>query len=128
MSPPTKLGVFAITHLGRDVKFPLVTNVHLLKGDDPTINQVVESHGNRRAANACIEFLTIDGPAGIVDGDDAPLLRLSIIKVARLQNFIIDAIGEGFHALLLGFVFQPLAVGKDLFALRHADCYYGFIF
>ena len=51
-----RLGVFAVAHLCRNVKFPLVTDVHLLKGDNPAINQVAESHGNRGAANACIEL------------------------------------------------------------------------
>ena len=96
------LGVFAVAHLCRNVKLPLVTNVHLLQGDDPTVNQVAESHGNRCAANARIELLAVDGPAGIVDGDDASLLRLSTIRVARLQDFVIDAFRESFHTLLLG--------------------------
>ena len=111
------LGEFAVAHLGRNVKFPLVTDVHLLEGDDPTINQVAESHGNRCTANACVEFLAVDGPTGIVNGDDAPLLGLRTFWVTRFQNFIIDAFWEGFHALLLGLVFQPLAVGNDVFTL-----------
>ena len=41
------LGEFAVAHLCRNVEFPLVTDVHLLKGDDPSVNQVAESHSNR---------------------------------------------------------------------------------
>ena len=108
--------VFAVAHFGRNIEFPLVTDVHLLKGDDPTINQVAEPHGNWCAANACVELLAVDGPAGIMNGDDAPLLRLRTIRVTRLLNFIIDAFWEGFYALLLGLIFQPLAVGNDVFA------------
>ena len=119
------LGEFAVAHLCRNIEFPLVTDVHLLKGDNPAINQVAESHGNRCAANARVEFLAVDGPASVVNGDYASLLRLRTIRVARLQYLIIDAIGEGIHALLFSLVFQPLAVGNDVFALRHIDCYLG---
>ena len=120
-----RLGEFAVAHLGRNVEFPLVTDVHLLKGDDPSVNQVAESHGNRRTTNARVELLAVDGPASVVNGDYASLLRLRTIRVARLQYLIIDAIGEGIHALLFSLVFQPLAVGNDVFALRHIDCYLG---
>ena len=89
------LRIFAIAHLGRNVKFPLVTDVHLFKGDDPSVNQVAESHSNRGAANARIELFAVDGPASVVNGDDASLLRLRTFWVTRFQNFIIDAIGEG---------------------------------
>ena len=89
------LRIFAIAHLGRNVKFPLVTDVHLLKSDDPAINQVAESHGNRCAANARIELFAVDGTACVVNGDDASLLGLRTFWVTRFQDFIIDAIGEG---------------------------------
>lgn len=32
------LRIFAVAHLSRNVEFPLVTDVHLLKGDDPAVN------------------------------------------------------------------------------------------
>lgn len=89
-----RLGEFAVAHLCRNVELPLVADVHLLKGDNPALNQVAEAHGNRCAANACVELLAVDGPSGIMNGDDAPLLRLRAIRVTRLQNFIIDAIGR----------------------------------
>ena len=89
-----RLGEFAVAHLCRNIEFPLVADVHLLKGDNPAINQVTESHGNRGAANARIEFLAVDGPASVVNGDYASLLRLRTIRVTRFQNFIIDAIAE----------------------------------
>lgn len=120
-----RLGEFAIAHFGRNVELPLVANVHLLKGDDPAVNQVAEAHGYRCAANARIELLAVDSPASVVNGNDASLLRLRTIWVTRLQDFIIDAFWEGFYALLIGFIFQPLAIGIDILALRHIDCYLG---
>lgn len=76
-----RLGVFAVAHLGRDVKLPLVSNVHLLKGDDPAVYQVAESHGNRCAANTRVELLAVDDPTGIVYGDYASLLRLRTVRI-----------------------------------------------
>ena len=32
------LGVFAVAHICRNVELPLVTDVHLLKGDDSALN------------------------------------------------------------------------------------------
>jgi len=98
--------------------------VHLLQGNDPTVYQVAQAHSNWRATSTAIELPAVDGPAGVVDGDDAPSLGLCIIRATLLQHFIIDAFGKGFHTLLLGFVLQPLAVGYDVFALGHILGFY----
>jgi len=105
-----RLGVFAVAHLGRDVKLPLVSNVHLLKGDDPSVYQVAQSHGNRRAAPTAVELPAVDGPAGVVNGDDASSLGLCPVMVTLLQHFIIDAFGERFHTLQL-WLYPPTTCG-----------------
>ena len=100
----------AVAHLCRNVELPLVTDVHLLQGNDPTVYQVAQAHGNRRAAPTAVELPAVDGPAGVVDGDDAPSLRLCTIRVTLLQHFIIDAFGERFHTLQL-WLYPPTTCG-----------------
>ena len=51
------LRIFAVAHLCRDIELPLITDVHLLQGDDPTFYKVAQSHGNRCATPTAIELL-----------------------------------------------------------------------
>lgn len=61
----------AIAHLGRDVDFPFVADMHLLDGDDPALDEVAQAAGQRHATTAAVKLLTVDCPAGIVGCDDA---------------------------------------------------------
>jgi len=65
------LGELPITHLGRDVKLPFVTYVHVLHGDDPTLDKVAETVNQGHTTVAAVKLLSIDGPAHIVCRDDA---------------------------------------------------------
>ena len=84
-----RLRELSVAHFGRNVKFPLVTHVHLLHGNNPAINQVAQSHGEWRTATAGIKLLAVDGPTGIMGRHDAASARLCSLRVTLLQHLII---------------------------------------
>ena len=65
------LGELPIAHFGRDVDLPFVTDVHVLHGDDPTLDKVAEPLSQGHTAAAAVKLLSVDGPARIVCRDDA---------------------------------------------------------
>ena len=79
-----RLGEFAVAHLGRNVEFPLVTDVHLLKGDDPSVNQVAETACHRNTVTGGVEILAVNCSASIVDSDNATgIWRLQVWHFRR---------------------------------------------
>ena len=61
---------------------------HLLtyvSGSGPTLAKNIVDYRRENgafASRACVEFLAVDGPAGIMNGDDAPFLWLRAIRIA----------------------------------------------
>ena len=81
----------AIAHLGWDVEFPLITDVHLLDGYDPTLDKVAEPLSQGHTAAAAVKLLSVDGPARTVCRDDAACSGLGILPVTLIQNLVIDS-------------------------------------
>ena len=48
----TGLGKFAVAHFGGDVDFPSVADVHLLHGDNPSLNEVAQPARQGHVATA----------------------------------------------------------------------------
>ena len=65
------LGELPIAHFGRDVNLPFVTDVHVLHGDDPTLDKVAEPLSQGHATTTAVKLLSVDGSARIVCRDDA---------------------------------------------------------
>ena len=86
-----RLGEFPIAHLGRNVYLPFVTDVHLLHGDNPTLDEVAEPEGRGHTTTAGVKLLSIDGPASVVCRDDAACGWLGTRRVTLSQNLVIDA-------------------------------------
>ena len=113
------LGVFAIAQFGGNVYFPFVAHAHVLHGDDPAFDQLVEAESDRHAAEAAVKFLAVDGTAGIMDCDDTPLRGMLSVIRAGTDHPVIYPFGKRFDAIFLGLGFQPFLVGKCIFFLVH---------
>ena len=63
--------------------------------DDPAFDELVEAECDWHAfAAAAVEHLSVDGPAGVVSGDDAARSRVDAVVFAFAYHFVIDAFGE----------------------------------
>ena len=87
------LGELAVTHFGGDVELPFIAYVHLLHGDDPTLDQVAKPASQRHAATAAVELFTVDGLPRVVGGDDAADRRVCTSLVAFAQHLVVDTLG-----------------------------------
>lgn len=92
------LVVASVGLLGGDVDFPLVAGVHLLHGYDPSGNEIAESECGGHTAAAAVECLSVDGLAGVVDGNDARKRRRGERRIALADYFIKQALVERKHA------------------------------
>ena len=113
----------AISHFGRNIKFPLVAYMHLLHRHNPTIYQIAQSHRKRSSATAGIKLLAIDGPTRIMSSHNAALAWLCPIWISLFQHLIIYTTRECFHTFLLSLFFQPTLVGLYIFSFCHISDY-----
>ena len=82
---------FAVCHFRGDVDFPLIAYTHTLKGDNPSGYKFVKAYCHCATATATVEFLSVDGPSGVVYCNYAACRRLFSCGVARSYYFVIDA-------------------------------------
>ena len=92
----------AITHFGWDIDHPLITHMHLLESDLPTINHIAkaESFGTI-ALVRIVELLAVYQSATIVYAYDATNSRRDL-TFSCLQYFIIDTTRKALDAFLCG--------------------------
>lgn len=109
----------AISHFCRNVYLPFISYVHLLHGHNPTLNQFVQTEGNRSAAPTAVKFLSVYSPPDIVGGDDTAWCRMLVIVLPLTDDFVIDTFREWLYSLLFGFRFQPILIGLYVFFFAH---------
>ena len=95
------LGKLAVAHLGGDVDFPSVADVHLLHGDDPTLDEVAQSARQGHVATAAVECRPIDGLARVMGGDHATGRGRCTGVVALGQHLVINALRQRLHDIFL---------------------------
>ena len=66
----------AVAHLGGDVNLPFVSHTHRLHSDNPALDEVAQSDGQRRSAATAVELFAVDGAAGVVGRDNAARSRV----------------------------------------------------
>lgn len=107
----------AISHFCRNVYLPFIAYTHLLHGYNPTLNQFVQTEGNRSATPAAVKFLSAYSPPGIVGGDDTAWCRMLAIVLSPTDDLVIDTFREWLYSLFFGFRFQPFLIGLYVFFL-----------
>ena len=65
------LGEFAVAHLGGDIDFPSVADVHVLHGNDPALDEVAQPARQGHLATAAVESRSVDGLACVMGGNHA---------------------------------------------------------
>lgn len=116
------LGELAVTHFGGDVELPFIAYVHLLHGDDPTLDQVAKPASQRYAASAAVELFPVDGLPCVVGGDDAADRRFRARRVPFVHHFVVDTLGQRLDARFLRLLLKPLLVRLYVLLFRHFFC------
>ena len=93
------LGEFAVAHLGGDLDLPSVADVHLLHGDDPSLDEVAQSARQGHVATAAVECRSISGLTRVMGGDHAAGRGRCTRVVALGQHLVICALRQRLHAL-----------------------------
>ncbi len=96
-----RLGEFAVAHLGGDIDFPSVTDVHLLHGNNPSLDEVAQPARQGHVTTAAVECRPIDGLARVMGGDHAAGRGRFTRLVALSQHLVINALRQRLHAVFL---------------------------
>lgn len=112
-------GAGTVAEFGGDVDLPFVTGMHLLHGDDPTLDEVAEAECRGCAAEAAVEFFAVDGAAGVVGCDDAIAIGTRCLAIPLADHTIVYTAVEGMHPLLLGLGGKPFTILLHIFLFCH---------
>ena len=106
-----KLGKLSVAHLGGDIDLPSVADVHLLHGDDPSLDEVAQPARQGHVATAAVESRPIDGLARVMGGNHIAGHGRRTRCVSLGQHLVINAPGQRLHAVFQGLRHQPISVG-----------------
>ncbi len=116
---------FAISHFGRDVNLPFVTDAHLLHCDNPTLYQFVQTERYWCSATTTVELLSVYSPPRVVCGDDTAGRRMSAVVLSLIDDLVIDSFRERLHSIFFGFRLQPFLIDWPV-CILFCSFYFGF--
>ena len=108
------LGETAVAHLCGDVDFPAVADVHVLHGNDPTLDKFVQTASQRSGVPTGVKRETIDGAPGVVSSNHTVQCGGLSLSGTGMEHFVVNASGQGFNTFLGGLFFQPARVGESV--------------
>ena len=114
-----RLRKLAIAHFCGDIYFPFIANMHLLHGNNPTLDKVAKTTSQRYTATTAIKLFSVDGLARIVGCDDTACCGLSTCRITLCQHLIIDTFGKRLDAFLLRLCDEPVYICLNIFPLFH---------
>ena len=108
------LGETAVAHLCGDVDFPAVADVHVLHGDDPTLDKFVQTASQRSGGPTGVKRETIDGAPGVVSSNHTVQCGGLSLAGTGMEHLVVNASGQGFNTFFGGLFFQPARVGESV--------------
>ena len=108
------LGETAVAHLCGDVDFPAVADVHVLHGNDPTLDKFVQTASQRSGVPTGVKRETIDGAPGVVSSNHTVQCGGLSLSGTGMEHFVVNASGQGFNTFFGGLFFQPARVGESV--------------
>ena len=108
------LGETAVAHFCGDVDFPAVADVHVLHGDDPTLDKFVQTASQRSGVPTGVKRETIDGAPGVVSSNHTVQCGGLSLAGTGMEHLVVNASGQGFNTFFSGLFFQPARVGESV--------------
>lgn len=108
------LGETAVAHFCGDVDFPAVADVHVLHGNDPTLDKFVQTASQRSGVPTGVKRETIDGAPGVVSSNHTVQCGGLSLAGTGMEHLVVNASGQGFNIFFGGLFLQPARVGESV--------------